>query len=122
MGMMGGQMDRAGVEQRLALDAAGLNLSADQKAQIDKLVDAYIAEQGKLRAQHPMTPGTPPSQEMMTAMRSARENLNAAVGKVMNDKQRSTWEAALATRRPMGPQGGPMGPPGNRPMGPPPSN
>lgn len=108
MGMM--PMDRASMEQRLALDAEGLNLSAAQKSQIDKIVDDYIVEQGKLREKYPMTPGSPPSQEAMTAMRSARENLNAAVGKVMNDGQRKTWEAAMAARRPAGPMG-PGGPP-----------
>jgi Spy/CpxP family protein refolding chaperone len=118
MGMM--PMDRAGVEQRLALDAEGLNLTAAQKSQIDKIVDDYIVEQGKLREKYPMTPGTPPGQEAMTAMRSSRENLNTAVGKVMNDGQRKTWEAAMAARRPAGPMGpmGPMGPGG--PGGPPP--
>ena len=115
MGMM--PMDRAGMEQRLALDAAGLNLTAAQKSQIDKIVDDYIVEQGKLREKYPMTPGSPPGQEAMTAMRSSRENLNAAVGKVMNEGQRKTWEAAMAARRPAGPMG-PMGPGG--PGGPPP--
>jgi Spy/CpxP family protein refolding chaperone len=116
MGMM--PMDRAGMEQRLALDAEGLNLTAAQKTQIDKIVDDYIVEQGKLREKYPMTPGSPPSQEAMTAMRSARESLNTAVGKVMNDGQRKTWEAAMAARRPammgpggMGGPGGPGGPP-----------
>jgi Spy/CpxP family protein refolding chaperone len=115
MGGMGGMgmmpMDRAGMEQRLALDAEGLNLTAAQKSQIDKIVDDYIVEQGKLREKYPMTPGSPPGQEAMTAMRSARENLNTAVGKVMNDAQRKTWEAAMAARRPAGPMG-PMGPGG----------
>jgi Spy/CpxP family protein refolding chaperone len=115
MGMM--PMDRAGMEQRLALDAEGLNLTAAQKSQIDKIVDDYIVEQGKLREKYPMTPGSPPGQEAMTAMRSSRENLNTAVGKVMNDAQRKTWEAAMAARRPAGPMG-PMGPMG--PGGPPP--
>jgi Spy/CpxP family protein refolding chaperone len=112
MGMM--PMDRAGMEKRLALDAEGLNLTAAQKTQIDKIVDDYIVEQGKLRAKFPMTQGSPPSQEAMTAMRGARENLNTAVGKVMNEGQRKTWEAAMAARRPpMGPggMGGPGGPP-----------
>jgi Spy/CpxP family protein refolding chaperone len=114
-GMM--PMDRASMEQRLALDAEGLNLTAAQKSQIDKLVDDYIAGQNKLREKYPMTPGTPPSPEMMTAMRAAREELNAAVGKVMNDAQRKTWEAAMAARRPpMGP-GGPGGPGGPPPGG-----
>jgi hypothetical protein len=45
----------------------------------------------------------------MTAMRGARDNFTAAVGKVLNDSQRATWEASMAARRPPG--GGPGGPP-----------
>ncbi|HMA12248.1 MAG TPA: hypothetical protein VKO83_10200, partial [Steroidobacteraceae bacterium] len=109
MGMMG-PMDKAGLSQRLALDAEGLNLSADQKGRIDKILDAYIADQGKMRAG--MQQGSPPSQEMMGAMRAAREKLNADIGAVMNDGQKKTWEAAMASRRPaMGPGGGMGGPP-----------
>ena len=113
-GMMGGprmQMDRPGVQSRMALDAPGLNLTAAQKTQIDTLTDAYLAEQTKLREKYPMTPGNPPSQDMMSAMRTARENFTAAVGKVMTDAQRKTWEAALAAMPQMGPGMG-MGPPG----------
>jgi Spy/CpxP family protein refolding chaperone len=113
MGMrgMGGPVDRAGMIQRLALDDPALKLSAAQKAQVDKLVDGYIAEQAQLREKYPMTQGTPPSQEMMTAMRGSRDNLNTAVGKVLDDSQRATWEAAMAARRPPGMGGPPGGPP-----------
>ncbi|MFO1503707.1 MAG: hypothetical protein U1F39_07800 [Steroidobacteraceae bacterium] len=106
---MGAPMDKAGMTQRLALDAEGLNLSADQKGKIDKILDAYIAEQNKMRAS--MQPGSPPSQEAMGAMRASREKLNADVGAVMNDGQKKTWEAAMAARRPAGGPGGPGGPP-----------
>jgi hypothetical protein len=106
----GGPADKATTMQRLALDAEGLNLSADQKAKIEKLVDGYIADQEKMRAQ--MQPGSPPSQEAMGAMRTARETLNAEIGKVMTDAQRTTWQAAMAARRPaMGPGGPGGGPP-----------
>lgn len=113
MGMgMGGPMDKASMTQRLALDADGLNLTADQKGKIDKILDAYIADQNKMRAQ--MQPGSPPSQEAMGAMRASREKLNADVGAVLNDAQKKTWEAAMAARRPAGPPGGPGGPPPGR--------
>jgi Spy/CpxP family protein refolding chaperone len=109
-GMGGGApMDKAGMTQRLALDDAALNLTADQKGKIDKILDAYIADQTKMRAQ--MTPGTPPSQEAMGAMRTAREKLNADVGAVLNDAQKKTWEASMAARRPAGPPGGGAGGP-----------
>jgi Spy/CpxP family protein refolding chaperone len=106
MGMgMGGAMDKAGMTQRMALDDAALNLTADQKGKIDKILDGYIADQAKMRAG--MQPGSPPSQEMMGAMRAGREKLNAEIGAVLNDGQKKTWEAAMAARRPAGPPGGP---------------
>lgn len=113
MGMGMGPADRPTTIQRLGLDDPALKLSDAQKAQVDKLVDGYIAEQAKMREKYPMTQGSPPSQEMMGAMRSSRESLNAAVGKVLNDSQRATWEAAMAARRPPG-MGGPGGPPPGR--------
>lgn len=106
---MGGPMDKAGMSQRLALDAEGLNLTADQKGRIDKLLDGFIAEQGKMRAA--MQPGSPPNPEMMGAMRATREKLNADIGAVLNDGQKKTWEAAMAARRAAGPPGGGMGGP-----------
>jgi hypothetical protein len=118
MGLMGGPVDRPTMIQRLALDDAALKLTAAQQTQIDKLVDGFIAEQGKLREKNPMTPGSPPNPEMMTAMRAAREGLNTEVGKVLNDGQRTTWQAAMAARRPAGPPGG--GPGGMGGMGGPP--
>ncbi len=54
-----------------------------------------------------MVQGTPPGPDAMTAMRAARENLTTAVGKVLDDKQRATWQAAQAARRPMGGGGRP---------------
>lgn len=106
---MGGPVDKAGMMQRMALDDAALNLTADQKGKIDKILDGYIADQAKMRAG--MQPGSPPSQEAMGAMRTAREKLNADIGAVMNDGQKKTWEAAMAARRPAGPPGGGMGGP-----------
>jgi Spy/CpxP family protein refolding chaperone len=106
MGMgMGGPMDKAGMMQRMALDDAALKLTADQKGKIDKILDAYMAEQAKMRAG--MQAGSPPSQEMMGAMRATREKLNADIGAVLNDGQKKTWEAAMAARRPPGGPGGP---------------
>lgn len=111
MGMgMGAPMDKAGMMQRMALDDAALKLTADQKGKIDKLLDAFMADQAKMRAS--MQAGSPPSQEAMGGMRASREKLNADIGAVLNDGQKKTWEAAMAARRPAGPPGGgPGGPP-----------
>lgn len=111
MGMMG-PADKATTIERMGLNDAALKLTAAQKAEIDKLADGYVAEQKMLGEKYPMAQGSPPSQEGMMARRDAREKFNAAVGKVLNDEQRKTWEAAQAARRPpMGGPGGPGGPP-----------
>lgn len=107
---MGPPMDKAGMMQRMALDDAALNLTADQKGKIDKILDAYMADQAKMRAS--MQAGGPPGPDAMGAMRASREKLNADIGAVLNDGQKKTWEAAMAARRPAGPPGGgPGGPP-----------
>ena len=106
---MGGPMDKAGMMQRMALDDAALNLTADQKGKIDKIMDAYMADQAKMRAS--MQGGGPPSPDAMGAMRASREKLNADIGAVLNDGQKKTWEAAMAARRPAGPPGGGPGGP-----------
>ncbi len=108
MGMMGAA-DRPTTIERMGLNDASLKLTAAQKAEIDKIVDAYLVEQKTLREKYPMTQGGPPSQEAMTAMRGARDNLNAALGKVLNEQQRTAWQAAQAARRPTGGPGGPGG-------------
>ncbi len=105
--------DRAGVIQRYGLNAPELKLTDAQKAQIDKIADTYLEEMKKVPA---MTPGTPPSPEAMAARQAPRTNLTTAVGKVLNDEQRKTFEAAQAARR--GPGGG--GPGGGGPGGGPP--
>lgn len=112
MGMMGAA-DRPTTIERMGLNDPALKLTAAQKSEIDKIVDGYLAEQKTLAEKYPMTPGSPPGQDAMQARRTARDNLNTALGKVLNDEQRKSWEAAQAARRPqMGGPGGP--PPGNR--------
>lgn len=124
-GMGMGQPDRAGTIQRFGLGDAALKLTDAQKAQIDKAVEAYVAEMTSVNQKYPMTQGSPPSQEAMGARTKARDDLNDAIGKVLNDEQKKTWEAAQASRRQGGPggfggggPGGPGGPPGGgRPPG-----
>ena len=94
----------------------------DQKLELDKAADAYVTETNAANAKFPMTPGSPPSAEATAARNKARDNLNAAVGKVLNADQKKTWDAAQAARRPPGggmggPGGGMGGPPGGG-MGP----
>lgn len=123
MGMMGAA-DRPTTIERLGLNDAALKLTAAQKGEIDKIVDAFLAEQKTLNEKYPMAQGQPMNPEGMTARRTARENMTGAINKVLNEEQRKTWEAAQAARRPMMGPGGPGGPgAGARgPGGPPPGN
>lgn len=115
MGGFGQPTDRAGVLQRNGLDNADLKLTAAQKAEIDKAADAYLAEIQKIPA---AAPGGPPSPEVQAARTKARDNLMAAVNKVLNDDQKKTLEAAQAARRGGGGMGGPGGPGGGGMRGP----
>jgi hypothetical protein len=122
---MGGGMpanDRAGTIQRFGLNDPALKLTAAQTAEIDKAADAYVAEVAKV----PAGAGGPPSQEAMAARTKARDNLTAAVNKVLNADQKKTWEAAQAAQAqrrggmggaPGGGMGGPGGPPAGGPGG-----
>ncbi len=104
-GMRMGAQDRPSVEQRYGLTDPALKLTAAQQTQIDKLVDTYLDDMKKLP---PMAQGAPPSPEAMQARQAPRQALITAVGKVLNDDQRKTFEAAQAARRPPG-GGGPGG-------------
>lgn len=111
-GMGMGAADRPTTIERMRLNDASLNLTAAQKTQIDKIVDDYVAEQRTLNEKYPMAQGSPPSQEAMTARNASRDKMNAAVGKVLDEKQRAALTAAQAAARPQGGPGGPGAGPG----------
>lgn len=78
--------------QQQGLNSGALNLSRPQKAEIDKLIVAYVNEQ---IAQEDRIPAEQrKSEQAARARASALENLVNALGKVMNAEQRATWEAA----------------------------
>jgi Spy/CpxP family protein refolding chaperone len=116
-GMRMGAQDRPTTEQRMGLTDPALKLTADQQGKIDKLVDAYLEDQKKIAEKYPMTQGTPPSQEAMTARQTARTNLTGAIDKVLNDDQRKIFDAAQQRRGPGGGPGGPGGGAGGPPPG-----
>jgi translation initiation factor IF-2 len=115
---MGGQLDRAGAIQQFGLGDAALNLTAAQKAELDKAADAYVTAMTAVNAKFPRTQGTPPSPEATAARAKPREDMNAAVAKVLTAEQKKTWDAAQAAR-PRGGPGGGMGGPGGGMGGPP---
>jgi len=107
----GMQMTRETTEQRMGLTNPELKLSDAQKTQIDKLVDGYVDGMTKMMAGG--------GQMDMQAMQKSRQDLNAAVGKVLNDDQRKLFEASQQRRGPGGGGPGGGGPGGGGPGGPP---
>jgi translation initiation factor IF-2 len=127
-GGMGGPLDRAGAIQQFGLGDAALNLTAAQKAELEKAADAYVTAMTAVNAKFPRTQGTPPSAEATAARAKPREDMNAAVAKVLTADQKKTWDAAQAAQAARrggmgggmgGPGGGMGGPPGGGPGGPP---
>jgi len=103
---MGAPLDRAGAIQRFGLGDPALNLTAAQKAELDKAADVYVAEMAKLPPMQ-MGQGGPPSPEAMAPRNKVRDDFNAAIAKVLNADQKKTWDA-----RPQRGAGGGMGGPG----------
>lgn len=103
-----------------SLSNPALKLSDAQKAQIEKIIAAYAAEQQALRKQHPAAPSveataarTMPSEaavrqriaagqtrepEAVTAARQSRARMEAAVDQVLNENQRRMLKDAQAAR------------------------
>lgn len=81
------------------LNSSSLNLTTAQKAEINKIVDVFVAELIVLNKEHPVEPGKPATPAAIQTRQSAVGKLNTALGKVMNQEQRRTWESAQAARR-----------------------
>ncbi|HUG73697.1 MAG TPA: hypothetical protein VMK82_09755, partial [Steroidobacteraceae bacterium] len=107
----GAPLDRAGAIQQFGLGDAALNLTAAQKAELDKAADAYVTAMTAVNAQFPRA-GGPPSAEATAARAKPREDMNAAVAKVLTADQKKTWDAAQAARPRGGAGGFGGGPPG----------
>jgi hypothetical protein len=88
--------------KQLGLDDQSIGLSSEQRSEIDRIVDIYLAEQDALRAKHPVTPGTPATAEMREALQASQAKLNLSIGKLLNADQRQAWaskrQAQMAQR------------------------
>lgn len=94
----GGVPDRLLTIDSQGLNSPALRLSRAQRAQIDKVIDAYLNELGRLNERYPTTQHGQPSQEAAAARITAQNDLTAALGKVLTDDQRNTWESVRAAR------------------------
>ncbi len=94
-----GQESRFAVIQQLGLNDPALRLATAQRAEIDKIILAYVAQQNMAIAKSPQKADGARGQEAMAARRSARDNLAASINKILNAQQRETWEAAKSARR-----------------------
>lgn len=78
--------------QQQGLNSSALKLSRPQKAEIDKILAAYVNEQIMLEDRTPTEQRR--SEQAANARAAALQNLVGALGKVMNSEQRATWETA----------------------------
>lgn len=86
------------VERPTAIIAnPALNLSAEQKAQIDRIIAAHIDEDNTLSRQFASAQqGSPARAEAQVARTKLRENLVAAMRQVLDASQRRIWDASVA--------------------------
>lgn len=90
--------DRTFVIQQFGLNNPALRLTTSQRAEIDKIVTAYVAERAVLNKNYPVRTDERPSEASIQARQAASLKLAAALGGVMDTEQRRTWEAARAAR------------------------
>lgn len=107
--MGGGQM----VQRQLDEMKDRLKLTAEQEAKVKPI----LAESAKnmMAMREKMEPGTPPTEEMMTAMRESREATAKKINDVLTTEQQAEYKKMMSERRGFGPGG-----PGGRKGGPPP--
>lgn len=83
--------------KQLGLADQRLGLTLEQRTAIDKIVDAYLAEQDELSIKYPARPGTPPDPEGVMARAEARARMSARIVEILSAEQRKTW---AVTRQP----------------------
>lgn len=97
---LGSGANRAAIIGSEGLNNPMLKLTTGQRADIDKVIYAFMAEQRKLDESLPIARNKPVSQEAIRARQDARANLTAALAAVMTDEQRKTLVAEQAKRHP----------------------
>lgn len=86
---------RADLMTRFSLTTPGLELTADQKARIDRVLDAYTAESRRIRGNS----GGQMSDRQNAELSEVRAATSQQIGAVLNEDQRRVWNAAVAQRR-----------------------
>lgn len=106
-------LDRASVVDIQGLDNPDLALTSRQRSEIEQHISAYLEEHRKISEQFPVVRGQFPSAESIISKQAALVKLTTALGKVMDEEQRKTWQIAQAARlKPRDPNGG-LHPAGN---------
>lgn len=85
--------------QQLGLNNPALKLTTEQKARIDEILAAYLAEQNAVSSRYAVAPGAQSSPEIVAARRAAHDKLKATIGGVLSKEQRQTWDAEQGSRR-----------------------
>jgi Spy/CpxP family protein refolding chaperone len=85
---------RGGAAQMQQMLMKDITLTADQQAQIDKIVSASREEMQAMRAS--LQPGTPPDSATRAKMGDLRKKQNTAIRAVLTADQQKTYDANLA--------------------------
>jgi hypothetical protein len=85
--------------QQSGVNNYALRLSTEQKAEISKIIDAFVAELLVLQVSDPIEQGKRVPAAAVDKRQVAVGKLNSAVTKLMSTDQRKTWDADKATRR-----------------------
>jgi hypothetical protein len=81
--------------QDQGLNDPALKLTGDQRAQIDKILAAYLQEKGAFR-QRLATSHDLSAAQVAAANKQSLSAFNAKVGQVLNASQRMIWDASMA--------------------------
>ncbi len=92
-------------ERQLTRMKDRLKLTGDQEKKLKPILLDSMKQQMKMREK--MTPGEPPSEEMRAEMTKSRAALNAKVGEILTDDQKTEYQKMQSEMR-----GGPGGPGG----------
>jgi hypothetical protein len=102
--LMPGEMDAA-MYRTMTISLQGLKNPAleftpTQQIEIDKIIEAYVAEQMALSLNAPAGKSSAMDSDEFRARQAIAVNFTAKLSRVMNDTQRKIWEAGLSARRP----------------------
>ena len=88
------------VERQVTDMKERLKLTSDQEAKIKPIIEDSMKKMMAMREK--MEPGTPPTEEMMSAMRENREATAKKINEVLTEEQQAEYKKMMSERRGFG--------------------